>query len=61
MSLPESMPIFELLVVESEELPLLCIGARAHSPHTEHTNGQLQFDIIHLDDTLQDKPGTARI
>ncbi|XP_012678448.2 mitogen-activated protein kinase kinase kinase kinase 6 [Clupea harengus] len=56
MSLPESMPIFELLVVESEELPLLCIGARAHSPHTEHTNGQLQFDIIHLDDTPQDKP-----
>lgn len=58
MSLPETLPIFELLVLESEELPLLCIGVKGHSRHTEHTNGQLKFDIIHLDDTPQDKPGT---
>ncbi|KAG5284807.1 hypothetical protein AALO_G00030700 [Alosa alosa] len=56
MSLPESLPIVELLVVESEELPLLCIGVKGHSPHTAHTNGQLKFDLIRLDDTPQDKP-----
>ncbi|KAL2094576.1 hypothetical protein ACEWY4_009295 [Coilia grayii] len=56
MGLPESLSIFELLVLEGEELPLLCVGVKGHEPHTGHTNGQLQFDIIHLDDTPQDKP-----
>ncbi|XP_063059291.1 mitogen-activated protein kinase kinase kinase kinase 6 [Engraulis encrasicolus] len=59
MSLPESLSIFELLVLEGEELPLLCLGVRGHvtSPQMGHTNtnGQLHFDIIRLDDTPQDK------
>lgn len=48
-------------MLESEELPLLCIGVKGHSRPTEPTNGQLKFDIIRLDDTPQDKPGTEHM
>ncbi|KAM6969974.1 mitogen-activated protein kinase kinase kinase kinase 6 [Aplochiton taeniatus] len=48
VSLPESLPIFELLVCESDELPKVCIGVAGRLlPGREH----LTFDMIHLDDT----------
>uniref|UniRef100_A0AAY4A504 Mitogen-activated protein kinase kinase kinase kinase n=1 Tax=Denticeps clupeoides TaxID=299321 RepID=A0AAY4A504_9TELE len=50
VSLPEFLPIFELLVLDQAELPGVCVGVRGHTT-SEHTNDQLQFDIIHLDDT----------
>lgn len=55
LSLPESLPIFELLVQETEELPQLCVGVRSR-PSQRDTTGQMHFDIIHLDDTPQSLP-----
>uniref|UniRef100_A0A8C5HTB9 Mitogen-activated protein kinase kinase kinase kinase n=1 Tax=Gouania willdenowi TaxID=441366 RepID=A0A8C5HTB9_GOUWI len=41
--LPDSLPIFELLVSVTDEFPQLCVGVR------DHSNGkQLKFDIIEL-------------
>ncbi|XP_051955552.1 mitogen-activated protein kinase kinase kinase kinase 2-like [Xyrauchen texanus] len=53
--LPESLPIFELLVQETEELPQVCVGVRSPPGHRELT-GQMHFDIIHLDDTPHSLP-----
>ncbi|XP_028838582.1 mitogen-activated protein kinase kinase kinase kinase 6 isoform X2 [Denticeps clupeoides] len=55
VSLPEFLPIFELLVLDQAELPGVCVGVRGHTT-SEHTNDQLQFDIIHLDDTPWEQP-----
>ncbi|XP_042603848.1 mitogen-activated protein kinase kinase kinase kinase 6 [Cyprinus carpio] len=55
LNLPESLPIFELLVNETEELPQVCVGVRSR-PCQKDTTGQMHFDIIHLDDTPQSQP-----
>lgn len=55
LNLPESLPIFELLVNETEELPQVCVGVRSR-PHQKDNTGQMHFDIIHLDDTPQSLP-----
>uniref|UniRef100_A0A671QJI0 non-specific serine/threonine protein kinase n=1 Tax=Sinocyclocheilus anshuiensis TaxID=1608454 RepID=A0A671QJI0_9TELE len=55
LNLPESLPIFELLVKETEELPQVCVGVRSH-PRQKDNTGQMHFDIIHLDDTPQSLP-----
>uniref|UniRef100_A0A8C1VPH3 non-specific serine/threonine protein kinase n=1 Tax=Cyprinus carpio TaxID=7962 RepID=A0A8C1VPH3_CYPCA len=55
LNLPESLPIFELLVNETEELPQVCVGVRSHPCQKDNT-GQMHFDIIHLDDTPQSQP-----
>ncbi|XP_059382757.1 mitogen-activated protein kinase kinase kinase kinase 2-like isoform X2 [Carassius carassius] len=52
LNLPESLPIFELLVNETEELPQVCVGVRIRPCQKDNT-GQMHFDIIHLDDTPQ--------
>ncbi|XP_038132117.1 mitogen-activated protein kinase kinase kinase kinase 2-like isoform X3 [Cyprinodon tularosa] len=44
--LPDSLPIFELLVLVSDEFPQLCVGVR----ESENASRQLQFDIIELND-----------
>ncbi|XP_061090827.1 mitogen-activated protein kinase kinase kinase kinase 2 isoform X2 [Conger conger] len=48
--LPEPLPIFELLVVESDELPQVCVGVRGcvTDSHTPPNDQQVKFDIIHL-------------
>ncbi|XP_076835810.1 mitogen-activated protein kinase kinase kinase kinase 6 [Brachyhypopomus gauderio] len=56
LSLPESLPIFELLVQESEELPQVCVGVHRSRPSTDPASEQLHFDIIHLDDTPHAQP-----
>uniref|UniRef100_A0AAR2JBQ3 non-specific serine/threonine protein kinase n=1 Tax=Pygocentrus nattereri TaxID=42514 RepID=A0AAR2JBQ3_PYGNA len=58
LSLPESLPIFELLVQESEELPQVCVGVHSSHKKSVETVEQLHFDIIHLDDTPREQPGT---
>uniref|UniRef100_A0A9J8D318 Mitogen-activated protein kinase kinase kinase kinase n=1 Tax=Cyprinus carpio carpio TaxID=630221 RepID=A0A9J8D318_CYPCA len=55
LNLPESLPIFELLVNETEELPQVCVGVRSRPCQKDNT-GQMHFDIIHLDDTPQSQP-----
>lgn len=60
LNLPESLPIFELLVNETEELPQVCVGVRSR-PHQKDNTGQMHFDIIHLDDTPQSLPGAAHV
>uniref|UniRef100_A0A673HQ38 Mitogen-activated protein kinase kinase kinase kinase n=1 Tax=Sinocyclocheilus rhinocerous TaxID=307959 RepID=A0A673HQ38_9TELE len=55
LNLPESLPIFELLVKETEELPQVCVGVRSR-PRQKDNTGQMHFDIIHLDDTPQSLP-----
>ncbi|XP_052393491.1 mitogen-activated protein kinase kinase kinase kinase 2 [Carassius gibelio] len=55
LNLPESLPVFELLVNETEELPQVCVGVRSHPCQKDNT-GQMYFDIIHLDDTPQSLP-----
>uniref|UniRef100_A0A671L8A9 non-specific serine/threonine protein kinase n=1 Tax=Sinocyclocheilus anshuiensis TaxID=1608454 RepID=A0A671L8A9_9TELE len=52
LNLPESLPNFELLVNETEELPQVCVGVRSR-PRQKDNTGQMHFDIIHLDDTPQ--------
>uniref|UniRef100_A0A8C1VK20 non-specific serine/threonine protein kinase n=1 Tax=Cyprinus carpio TaxID=7962 RepID=A0A8C1VK20_CYPCA len=56
----KSLPIFELLVNETEELPQVCVGVRSHPCQKDNT-GQMHFDIIHLDDTPQSQPGAAHV
>uniref|UniRef100_A0A8C9T1I0 Mitogen-activated protein kinase kinase kinase kinase 2 n=1 Tax=Scleropages formosus TaxID=113540 RepID=A0A8C9T1I0_SCLFO len=53
VTLPESLPIFELLVVETDELPQLCVGVRRAGTGGEQQPDslQLKFDIIHLNNT----------
>lgn len=55
LSLPEFLPIFELLVQETKELPQVCVGVRSY-PNQKDTSGEMHFDIIHLDDTPQGLP-----
>ncbi|XP_026051204.1 mitogen-activated protein kinase kinase kinase kinase 6 [Carassius auratus] len=55
LNLPESLPVFELLVNETEELPQVCVGVRSRPCQKDNT-GQMHFDIIHLDDTPQSQP-----
>uniref|UniRef100_A0A3B3T4K4 Mitogen-activated protein kinase kinase kinase kinase 2 n=1 Tax=Paramormyrops kingsleyae TaxID=1676925 RepID=A0A3B3T4K4_9TELE len=58
VALPESLPIFELLVLESDELPQLCVGVRCVRPELQvsSANQQLSFDIINLNSTTYTEP-----
>uniref|UniRef100_A0A8C2BPW1 non-specific serine/threonine protein kinase n=1 Tax=Cyprinus carpio TaxID=7962 RepID=A0A8C2BPW1_CYPCA len=55
LNLPDSLPVFELLVNETEELPQVCVGVRSR-PRQKDNTGQMHFDIIHLDDKPQSLP-----
>ncbi|KAA0720400.1 Mitogen-activated protein kinase kinase kinase kinase 3 [Triplophysa tibetana] len=55
LSLPESLPIFELFVQETEELPQVCVGVWT-PPDKRDTSGKIHFDIMHLDDTPYNLP-----
>ncbi|KAK1787991.1 hypothetical protein P4O66_016465, partial [Electrophorus voltai] len=56
LSLPESLPIFELLVQELEELPQVCVGVHRDRRSSDEATEQLHFNIIHLDDTPHVQP-----
>uniref|UniRef100_A0A674CY16 Mitogen-activated protein kinase kinase kinase kinase n=1 Tax=Salmo trutta TaxID=8032 RepID=A0A674CY16_SALTR len=60
VSLPETLPIFELLVLEKEELPQVCVGvSRLQTP--VKTCEQVHFDIIHLNDTPRAQTGSQSL
>ncbi|XP_053335252.1 mitogen-activated protein kinase kinase kinase kinase 6 isoform X1 [Clarias gariepinus] len=56
LNLPESLPIFELLVKESEELPQLCVGVHCKNHNSGDTMDHLEFNIVPLDDTPREHP-----
>uniref|UniRef100_A0A8C1W4H6 Mitogen-activated protein kinase kinase kinase kinase n=1 Tax=Cyprinus carpio TaxID=7962 RepID=A0A8C1W4H6_CYPCA len=60
LNLPDSLPVFELLVNETEELPQVCVGVRSR-PRQKDNTGQMHFDIIHLDDKPQSLPVSCSI
>uniref|UniRef100_A0A665VY57 Mitogen-activated protein kinase kinase kinase kinase 2 n=1 Tax=Echeneis naucrates TaxID=173247 RepID=A0A665VY57_ECHNA len=52
MRLPDSLPVFELLVLVTDEFPQLCVGVRECSNGKPPASQQLQFDIIDWTETL---------
>ncbi|XP_077355115.1 mitogen-activated protein kinase kinase kinase kinase 2 isoform X2 [Festucalex cinctus] len=55
MRLPDSLAIFELLVLVTDEFPELCVGVR------DCANGNLQFDIIELNGTPVSEPENGAV
>uniref|UniRef100_A0A673J790 non-specific serine/threonine protein kinase n=1 Tax=Sinocyclocheilus rhinocerous TaxID=307959 RepID=A0A673J790_9TELE len=55
--LPDPLPIFELLVLMTDELPQLCVGVQESLQ--QQNERQLKFDIIHLNGTPNPQPGKA--
>lgn len=55
--LPDSLPIFELLVVVTDEIPQLCVGVRDCSNGNQTDSPQLQFDMIELNSMPIWEPG----
>lgn len=53
--LPDPLPIFELLVLMTDELPQLCVGVQESLQ--QQNERQLKFDIIHLNGTPNPQPG----
>ncbi|KAM9827893.1 mitogen-activated protein kinase kinase kinase kinase 2 [Neosynchiropus ocellatus] len=53
LKLPESLPIFELLVLVTDEFPQLCVGVR---DCCDDTSQQLTFDIIELNGNAISEP-----
>uniref|UniRef100_A0A4W5MTC4 Mitogen-activated protein kinase kinase kinase kinase n=1 Tax=Hucho hucho TaxID=62062 RepID=A0A4W5MTC4_9TELE len=56
--LPDPLPIFELLVLVTDEFPQLCVGVRDCTAEKGKppTNQQLKFDIIELNGTPNSSP-----
>ncbi|XP_061103523.1 mitogen-activated protein kinase kinase kinase kinase 6 isoform X2 [Conger conger] len=64
VSLPEPLPIFELLVRETDELPQVCVGVRecASGQASLLSNHKLEFDIISLtSDTASTPPDMSSL
>lgn len=55
--LPDTLPVFELLVLATEEFPQLCVGVRPSGEGNTTSNQQLKFDIIELNGTPVPVPG----
>ncbi|KAM9836797.1 mitogen-activated protein kinase kinase kinase kinase 2 [Aulostomus maculatus] len=54
--LPDSLPIFELLVLVTDEFPQLCVGVRDSPNRKPSCSQQLKFDIIELNGTPISEP-----
>ncbi|XP_069374763.1 mitogen-activated protein kinase kinase kinase kinase 2 isoform X4 [Paralichthys olivaceus] len=61
MKLPDSLPVFELLVLVTDEFPQLCVGVRDCSNGKPPTSQQLQFDIIELNGTPVSVPDSGAL
>uniref|UniRef100_A0A3P8SME1 Mitogen-activated protein kinase kinase kinase kinase n=1 Tax=Amphiprion percula TaxID=161767 RepID=A0A3P8SME1_AMPPE len=59
--LPDSLPIFELLVLVTDEFPQLCVGVRDCSNGKAPTSQQLQFDVIELNGTPVSVPDSGAL
>uniref|UniRef100_A0A674E3K1 Mitogen-activated protein kinase kinase kinase kinase n=1 Tax=Salmo trutta TaxID=8032 RepID=A0A674E3K1_SALTR len=59
--LPDPLPIFELLVLVTDEFPQLCVGVRDCTAEKGKppTNQQLKFDIVELNGTPNSSPGST--
>ncbi|XP_053199835.1 mitogen-activated protein kinase kinase kinase kinase 2 isoform X2 [Scomber japonicus] len=51
LKLPDSLPIFELLVLVTDEFPQLCVGVKDCCNGKPSSSQQLKFDIIELNGT----------
>uniref|UniRef100_A0AAY4BH41 non-specific serine/threonine protein kinase n=1 Tax=Denticeps clupeoides TaxID=299321 RepID=A0AAY4BH41_9TELE len=58
VSLPETLPIYELLVVVTDEFPQLCVGVMESSGKSDATsaNQLLQFNIINMNGLPASQP-----
>uniref|UniRef100_A0A7N6FA94 Mitogen-activated protein kinase kinase kinase kinase n=1 Tax=Anabas testudineus TaxID=64144 RepID=A0A7N6FA94_ANATE len=61
LRLPDSLPIFELLVLVTDEFPQLCVGVRYCSKEKPPTSQQLKFDIIELNGTPASVPDSGAL
>ncbi|XP_037335328.2 mitogen-activated protein kinase kinase kinase kinase 2 isoform X2 [Pungitius pungitius] len=61
MRLPDSLPIFELLVLVSDEFPQLCVGVRYVSNGKRPIGEQLKFDIIELNSATISAPDSGAL
>nr|XP_040035665.1 mitogen-activated protein kinase kinase kinase kinase 2 isoform X5 [Gasterosteus aculeatus aculeatus] len=61
MRLPDSLPIFELLVSVSDEFPQLCVGVRYFSNKKQPISEQLKFDIIELNSATISAPDSGAL
>uniref|UniRef100_A0AAY4BFS7 non-specific serine/threonine protein kinase n=1 Tax=Denticeps clupeoides TaxID=299321 RepID=A0AAY4BFS7_9TELE len=63
VSLPETLPIYELLVVVTDEFPQLCVGVMESSGKSDATsaNQLLQFNIINMNGLPASQPETVKI
>ncbi|KAG7235442.1 hypothetical protein INR49_002673 [Caranx melampygus] len=59
--LPDFLPVFELLVLVTDEFPQLCVGVRDCNNGKPPTNQELKFDIIELNGTPVSVPETVKI
>ncbi|XP_059363220.1 mitogen-activated protein kinase kinase kinase kinase 2-like isoform X1 [Carassius carassius] len=57
--LPDPLPIFELLVLMTDELPQLCVGVQESLQ--QQNDRQLKFDIIHLNGTPNPQQDSEKI
>ncbi|XP_035531395.1 mitogen-activated protein kinase kinase kinase kinase 2 isoform X3 [Morone saxatilis] len=61
IKLPDSLPIFELLVLVTDEFPQLCVGVRDCSNGKGPISQQLKFDIIELNSTPISAPDSGAL
>ncbi|KAG7253261.1 hypothetical protein CRUP_016856 [Coryphaenoides rupestris] len=56
INLPESLPVFELLVLVTDEVPQLCVGLRDGASPADQ---RLHFDIVELNGAPNPTPGRS--
>ncbi|XP_041635368.1 mitogen-activated protein kinase kinase kinase kinase 2 isoform X4 [Cheilinus undulatus] len=61
IKLPDSLPIFELLVLVTDEFPQLCVGVRDCANGKRPVSQQLQFDIIELNSSPVSTPDSGAL
>ncbi|XP_069015100.1 mitogen-activated protein kinase kinase kinase kinase 2 isoform X2 [Embiotoca jacksoni] len=61
IKLPDALPIFELLVLVTDEFPQLCVGVRDCGNGKPPTSQQLMFDIIELNGTPISVPDSGAL
>lgn len=59
--LPDSLPVFELLVLVTDEFPQLCVGVRECNNGKPPASQVLKFDIIELDGAPISVPGMMNV
>lgn len=57
--LPDSLPVFELLVLMTDEFPQLCVGVRDCCDGNQTNSQQVKFDVIELNNMPLFSPGRA--